>query len=138
MTTVIVHSDFEPKKIKCATVSTFSSSIYHEVMELDAMLLAFWMLSFKPAFSVSSFTFTKRLFSSSLLSAIRVLLSAYLRYWYWYWYFSKQSWVQLVIHPAWHFTWCTLHRNWISRVKMCSLGVHFSQFWTSPLFHIWF
>ena len=27
----------------------------------------FWMLSFRPAFSLSSFTFTKRLFSSSLL-----------------------------------------------------------------------
>ena len=25
------------------------------------------------------------------------------------WYFSQKSWFQLVIHPAWHFTWCTLH-----------------------------
>ena len=25
------------------------------------------------------------------------------------WYFSQQSWFQLVIHPAWHFAWCTLH-----------------------------
>ena len=38
----------------------------------------FWMLSFKPAFSRSSFTFIKRLFSSSL-SAIKVVSSAYLR-----------------------------------------------------------
>ena len=37
------------------------------------------MLSFKPAFSVSSFTFIKKLFSSSSLSAIRVVSSAYLR-----------------------------------------------------------
>ena len=37
------------------------------------------MLSFKPTFSLSSFTFIKRLFSSSLLSAIRVVSSAYLR-----------------------------------------------------------
>ena len=37
------------------------------------------MLSFKPAFSLSSFTSIKRLFSSSPLSAIRVVLSAYLR-----------------------------------------------------------
>ena len=36
------------------------------------------MLSFKPAFSLSSFTFIKKLFSSSLLSAIRVVSSAYL------------------------------------------------------------
>ena len=37
------------------------------------------MLSFKPVFSLSSFTFIKRLFSSSSLSAIRVVSSAYLR-----------------------------------------------------------
>ena len=45
-----------------------------------AMILVFWMLSFKPPFSLSSFTFIKRLFSSSLLSAIRVVSSAYLRW----------------------------------------------------------
>ena len=45
----------------------------------DAMILVFWILSFKPAFSLSSFTFIKRLFSYSLLSAIRVVSSAYLR-----------------------------------------------------------
>ena len=37
------------------------------------------MLSFKLTFSLSSFTFIKRLFSSSSLSAIRVVSSAYLR-----------------------------------------------------------
>ena len=42
------------------------------------MILVFWMLSFKPAFSCSSFTFFKRLFSFSLLSAIRLVSSAYL------------------------------------------------------------
>ena len=68
----------EPRKIKSVTISTFSSSISHEVMGPDAMILVFWMLSFKRAFSCSSFTFIKRLFSSSLLSA-RVASSAYLR-----------------------------------------------------------
>ena len=68
----------EPKKIKSDTVSTVSSSICHEVMGPDAMILVFWMLSFNPTFSLSSFTFIKRLFSSSLLSAIRVVSSAYL------------------------------------------------------------
>jgi len=48
-------------------------------MGLDAMIFVFWMLSFKPAFSLSSFTFIRRLFSSSSLSAIRVVSSAYLR-----------------------------------------------------------
>ena len=41
--------------------------------------LCFWMLSFKPDFSLSSFTFIKRCFSSSSLSAIRVVSSAFLR-----------------------------------------------------------
>ena len=45
----------------------------------DAMILVFWMLSFKSTFSLYSFTFIKRLFSSSSLSAIRVVSSAYLR-----------------------------------------------------------
>ena len=45
----------------------------------DAMIFILWMLSFKPAFWLSCFTFIKRLFSSSSLSAIRVMSSAYLR-----------------------------------------------------------
>ena len=69
----------EPRKIKSATVFTVSPFICHEAMGLDAMLLVFWMLSFKPTFPLSSFTFIKRLFSSSSLSAIRVVSSAYLR-----------------------------------------------------------
>ena len=69
----------EPKIIKSATVSTISPSISHEVMGPYAMILVFWMLSYKLSFSVSSFTFIKRLFSSSSLSVIRVGSSAYLR-----------------------------------------------------------
>ena len=69
----------EPKKIKSASVSTVFPSICREVMGLDVMILVFWMLSFKPTFSLSSFTFIKRLFSSSSLSAIMVVSSAYLR-----------------------------------------------------------
>ena len=37
----------EPRKIKSATVSAVSPSICHEVMGLEAMILVFWMLSFK-------------------------------------------------------------------------------------------
>ena len=69
----------EPKKIKSVTVSTFSPSICHEVMGPDAMILAFWMLSFKPIFSLSSFTFIKKLLSLSSFSAIKVASSVYLR-----------------------------------------------------------
>ena len=48
--TVIV----EPPKIKSDTVSTVSPSICHEVMGPDAVIFVFWMLSFKPTFSLSS------------------------------------------------------------------------------------
>ena len=47
----------EPPKIKSATVSTVSPSICHEVMEPDAIIFVFWMLSFKPTFSLSFFHF---------------------------------------------------------------------------------
>ena len=66
----------EPKKRK--SVTTFSPSICHEVMEPDAMILAFLIFSFKPAFSLFTFTLLKR-FSSSSLSAVSVISSAYLR-----------------------------------------------------------
>ena len=56
----------EPKKIKSVTVSTVSPSICHEVMGPDTMILVFGMWSFKPAFSLSSFSFIKRLSSSSI------------------------------------------------------------------------
>ena len=69
----------EPKKIKSVTVSIVSLHTGQEVMGPDAMILVFWMLSFKPTFSLSSFTFIKRFFSSSSFSAIRVVSSAYLR-----------------------------------------------------------
>ena len=68
----------EPQKIKSDTVSTVSPSISHEVMGPDAMIFIFRILSFKPTFSLSTYTFIKRLLSSSSLSAIRVVSSAYL------------------------------------------------------------
>ena len=78
----------------------FSPSICHEVKGLDAMILVFWKLSFKPVFSLSSFILIKRLFNS---------------FHEWYhlhiwgcWYFSRQSWFQIRIPPNWPFVWCTL------------------------------
>ena len=69
----------ELQNIKSVTVSIFPSSTCHEVIGPDTMSFVFWILSFKPAFSLSFFTFIKRLFSSSPLSAIRVVSSVYLR-----------------------------------------------------------
>ena len=119
--------NLELKKINSVTVSLVSLSICHEVMGPDAMMLIFWMLNFKPAFSFCSFTFIKRLFGSSLLSTIRVVLSEYLKL--------------LIFLPAILISACAS-----SRLAFCmmysasklneqgdSLDVLLSQFWTSHL-----
>ena len=109
----------EPKKIKSVTVFIFASSICHEVKGPEAMILVFWMLNFKPALSLFSFTFIKRLFSSSSLSAIRVLSTVYLRLLI----FPPTILIPAWFHPVWHFAWCTLHISEISRVMIYSLDV---------------
>ena len=78
MAAVTICNDFGAPQNKVSHCSTVSPFICHELMGPDAMILVFLMLSFKPTFSLSSFSFIKRLFSSSSLSAIRVVLSAYL------------------------------------------------------------
>ena len=80
MAAVTICNDFGARKNKvCHCFHCFP--IYcHKVMVLDAMILVFWTLSFKPTFSLSSFTFIKRFYNSSLLSAIRVMSSVYLRF----------------------------------------------------------
>ena len=55
-----------------------SPSICHEVTEPDPWH-NFWMLSFKTAFLLSSFTCIEKLFRSSSISAIKVVSSVYLR-----------------------------------------------------------
>ena len=99
-------STVEPQKIKPATISTFSASICHEVMEPDAKILVFecWVLS--------------QLFHSPLSPSSRSpLVSLHFLPLDWHhlnvWgccYVSQQSWFQLVIHPAWHFAWCILYK----------------------------
>ena len=114
----------EPKKIKSVTVSIFFPYLF-AMKWWDQMpwSLFFWMLSFKLAFLLSSFTFIKRLFSSYFLP----LEWYHLHIWD-CWYFSQQSWFQLVLNPAQHFTWCTLHRISISRVTIYSLDILHFQF----------
>ena len=90
--------------------------------------------SFKPAFSLSSFTFIKRLFGSSLLSAIRVLSFAYMKL--------------LIFIPAililacassslaFHMVYSAYKLN--KMVTIYSLGVLLSLFGTSLSFHVKF
>ena len=72
----------KPRKIKSVTISIVSPSICCEVIGWHAMILVFWMLTFKTTFSFSSFTFIKKLFNSSSLSAIRVVHWQIWGYWY--------------------------------------------------------
>ena len=76
MAAVTTCSDFGIPKNKVCHCFLCFSIYWHEVMGLHAMIIVFWMLSFKPTFSLSSFTFIKRLFSS-LLSAVRMVSYAY-------------------------------------------------------------
>ena len=99
--------------------------------------LNFLMLSFKPTFPLSSFSFIKRLFSSSSLSAIRVVSSAYMR---------LLIFLPAILIPACAFlcfpvqcfSWCTLHISKISTVIIYSLDVLLFLFGTSLLFHVQF
>ena len=79
MAAVTIRSDFRAQEEKIWHYFHLFRSICHEAMGPDAMILGFLMFSFKLTLSLSSFTLIKRLFSSSSLSAIRVLSSAYLR-----------------------------------------------------------
>ena len=62
MAAVTICSDFGAQENKICQCFHFFP-ICHEVMELVAVILVFCMLSFKSAFSLSSFTLIKRLFS---------------------------------------------------------------------------
>ena len=78
MATVTICSEFGTQENKICHCF-HDSPIYLPWSDgTNAMMFVFWMLSFKAGFSLSSFTFLKRVFSSSLLSAIRVVSSAYL------------------------------------------------------------
>ena len=86
----------------------------------------FLILSFKIAFFLlSSFTFIKRLFSSSLLFAIRVVSSTYLR---------LLIFLPAILIPAWNSSSPIFHMMYsawkLNRVTIYSLVVLLSQFWT--------
>ena len=127
----------EPKKRKSVTTSTFYPSICQEVMGLDAMILScccFLIFSFKPTLSLSSFTLIKRLFSSSLPSAIRVISSTYLR---------LLMFLPLVLIPAYNSSslaflmMCSVYRlnNMVTAESPVLL---LSQSWTNQLCHTGF
>ena len=80
MAVFAVCSDFwSPRKRSLLLFLLFPHLFTLKRWDWMVMIFIFWMLSFKSAFSLSSFTSFKSLFSSSLLFAIRVVSSAYLR-----------------------------------------------------------
>ena len=94
MAAVTVCSDFGGQENKICHCFHFFPSICHEAKGPDDMILFLWILSFKPAFSLSSFTLNKRLFSSPSLSASRVVSSTYQR--------LLISHLSMVLIPAFH------------------------------------
>ena len=124
----------EPRKMKSVAVSLVSLSICHEVMRPDVMILVFWKLSFKPTFSLSSFTFINRLFSSYSLS-IKMVSSACLR---------LLIFLPEILIPAWAssslafpmmFSAYKLNKQGDNIQPWCTL---LYQFATSLVFHVWF
>ena len=123
-------SDCKPKKRKFVTGSIFSPSICPEVMGPDAMILAFWTLSFKPAFSLSFYTSSR---GSLVPLHFRSLEWYHLHIWG-SWYFSWQSWFQVVIHPAFLMMYspCKLNKQGDNTYLWCTPfpifePVHFSM-----------
>ena len=79
MAVVTIYSDFgaqESKVYHCFPINL----PWSDGTRCHDLFFFFWTLRFKPAFPLSSFTFVKQLFSSSSLSAIMVVSSAYLRW----------------------------------------------------------
>ena len=86
--------------------------VCYEVMGPDAVILVFWMLSFKPAFSISSYTFITRLFSSFSLLDIRKISSAYL---------MLLIFLLAILIPAWD-SFCLAFRMMYSAYKLNKQG----------------
>ena len=108
-----------------------SPSIYYAVMATDAMILVFWMLSFKPALSLSSFTSIKSFLMRFLFTFCHnrgvICISVN-------WYFSQQSWFQIVLRPASTSSSTSFHMMY-SAYKLNKQGANI-QPWCTP-FPIW-
>ena len=79
MAAVTVCSNFGAQENKICHCFHFSPSVCHEAKGPDDMILFVLILSFKPAFSLSSFTLNERLCSFPSPSASSVVSSTYQR-----------------------------------------------------------
>ena len=125
MAAITICSDFGAQENKICHCFCFFPSICHEGMGPDTIILLFWMLSFKPVFSLSYFTLIKRFSSSSSLSAIRMVVSAFLRLF---------ICLPAVVIPAWDSSILALHMMY-SAYKLNKQGDSI-QPWRTP-FPVW-
>ena len=124
----------EPPKIKSLTVSIGFPSLCCEVMGPDAIILVYWMLNLKQAFSHSSFTFIKKLFKFFFISCHEggvICISEVIN-------------ISLaILIPACASSSLAFHIMY-SEYKLNKQGDNIqpcctpSQFWTIHFFHVWF
>ena len=122
----------EPKKIKSVTASTFSPLLAMKWWDWMPWSWFFKCWVLKQLFPLSSFTSIKRLFSSSLHCATRVILPAYLR---------LLIFLPAILIPDCESSSPAFHMmdsayKLISRVTIYSLDALLSHFWSSLFFHV--
>ena len=131
MAAVTICSDFEVQENKVCHCFHCISIYLPWSGGLDAMILVFWMLRFKPTFSLSSFTFIRRLFSSSLF-VLKVVSPVYLRLLI----FLLEILIPASASSSPEFRMMYSAYKLINRVTVYSLDVLLSQFGTSLSFHV--
>ena len=97
----------EPKKVKSLTVSIVSASVSLEIVGLDAMIFIFSMLSFKPASSLSSFTFTAL---STKVHLVKAMVFPVVMYGYESWTINKAEHRRTDAFELW--CWRRGRRQW--------------------------
>ena len=124
----------KPKKTVCHCFQFFPLYLpWSDVTRCHELRVFFLILSFKPAFSLSSFTLIKRLFSFSILSAIRVVSSAHLRLLF----------LPAMLIPTWDSS-ILVFRMLYPAYRLYKQGDNIQPYctpfpiWTSLLFHVWF
>ena len=133
MAEITICSDFGTQKNKVSHGLHCFPIYIPWVMGLEAMIFVFWMLSFKPTSSLSSFIFIRRLFSSSI-SAMRVVSSVYLRLLIFFSAILIPAYISS--GPAFLMMYSAYKLN--KQVTVYSLDVLLSWFGTSLLFHVQF
>ena len=121
MAAVTICSDLGAQENKVCHCFHCFPIFCHEVMGPDVTILVYWILSFKPTFSLSSLTFIKRLVSSSAFChkggviCVSDISPGNL--------YSSLCFIQPGIYA-----WCTLHISEIIRVTIYSFDVLLSLF----------